>query len=260
MSLQSHDTNYDTWLIDGDPFISSLPGMSSPLPFSLTGFFFIFLIKILIPKVVNKKKRIDIKPIAIFANGLAFGTCLAGITIIMFSIPVIKYSLDCHSYKRETNDLVDIAIKYMAYLFIFMKLYDFFRPLLISLKAESVSLLDLIQIQVVLIVTWIGVKTNPGGSWLLTGIFDTMYQGFLHGYLVLTCASRGVKPSFKSRQRIKKYLHLFRAGSVLLVVFHLMYSLLPHDGNDCPNHGLVLFLLFYTILYLIVYAMKTNLI
>lgn len=239
----------DYWTENGDPLTSTFPGMSNPWFFFFLGLYLILLIKYGLPFMMESRKAFDIKPAAIILSGFAFGTTSCGLVILLAFTPILSMTMDCNSYKPITEDLNDIVLKYIAYCFVFCKLYDFINPILSVLgkRETQVSNLYLIQLQSILMFSWLSAKLNPGGLCITLGIVDTLYQVLVYGYLVMSGSSDEIKPGLGTRIKIKNMIRSFRHYTAFLL---LPYSLYFVPKNDCPNSSLR----FCAFLYLVLYA------
>ena len=174
------------------------------------------------PAFMKNREAIDIKPICIIMNGLAFGAYTNGILLGIVSSNFLQDCFFC-SYSRNTTELAHFGIKYMAYLMIWTKVYDFCIPILSALakKPEKITNLQLTHLFVALMMIWTFAKVNPGGDVILIGLIDTIYQVFVYGYLIMTAASEEMKPS----KSFRTFLFAFREFSVILMLVHQLYFL-----------------------------------
>lgn len=235
-----------------DPLTSTLPGMDTPWFFFLLTMQLSLLIKLIIPMAMMNRKPFNIKPISIIASGFAFGTTAVGMCVTLGFTPAVAMTTQCHSYKHTTNDIVGIVYKYIAYCFIFMKLFDYLKPILAALakKEETISNIALIGLNTCVMFCWIGAKVNPGGIFILYGLLDTVYQMFAYGYLIYTSASDEMKPTLKNRLYMKDLIRKFRLATVMFGVPYNIYFLFQ---SDCPNRDITLIAVIYIGLYALVY-------
>lgn len=236
--IDSPSINYflhDYWEQNGDPLTSTFPGMKTPWFFFLLGIKLIILIKFVVPSVIMNKKPIDIKPLGVISAGLGFGTTSAGLIIILSFTTALQSMTDCNSYKKHTNDLNDIVLKYVAYGFIMCKVFDFIKPLISSLGKKDITTLSLIQLHCILMFSWLGAKLNPGGTFIMFGILDTIYQILVYGYLVFAGASIEMRPSIENRNRIKNSIRFYRWLTAACATPYNLYHILK---CDCLNYDL----------------------
>lgn len=244
---------HEFWIKNGDPLTSTLPGMETPWFFFFLGIQLMITIKIIIPSIMQSRKPLNIKPIGIILSGLGFGTTLSGLLIITSMTTALSSMTNCHSYSKHNPDLNGIVLKYVGYTFIICKLFDFSRPLLSALSKKETSTLSLLELQLILVFSWIVNKFNPGGSFTLFGLLETGYQVLIYGYLVFAGSSSEMRPRYQTRIRMKNFIRLFRW---LSMAFPLPYYLYQLTKSDCPSSDLHLIALAYIGLSLIVYPME----
>lgn len=234
-----------------DPLTSTLPGMDTPWFFFLLTVQLSLLIKLIIPMAMVNRKPFNIKPISVVASGFAFGTTAVGMCVVLGFTPAVAMTTQCHSYKNVTSDIVEIVYKYIAYCFIFMKLFDYLKPILAALakKEETISNMALTGLNVCVMFCWLGAKVNPGGIFILYGLLDTIYQMLAYGYLVYASASNEMKPTYRNRLYYKDLIRKFRLATVMFGVPYNIYFLFQ---SGCPNRDVT----FVAVVYIGLYALS----
>lgn len=237
----------DFWIENADPTTKQFFGMETPWIFLSIGLAIIIFCKFLGPYLMKNRKAKDLRPLMIITNGFAFGTYTGGVVIALGGTG-FQGCFDCSAYKPETNDLINITIKYLGYCLVWSKIYDFIRPVLAVLakKQHQVTWLQLLHLECALFLCWAGMKIHPGGIFIPVGVVDTIYQSFAYGYLVMKASSDEMKPS----DRVKPFLLYLRVISVFLVFLHQSYFL---TQKNCYTVELRLFAATYTLLLVFLY-------
>jgi hypothetical protein len=228
-SLKYFMTDY--WHEHGDPFTSQMPGMKTPWVFSMIGLNLVFFCKYFGPKWMENRKPANLKPLMVILNGLCFGAYTAGVLLGIYLTGGFVDCMDCRSYAPDSDDLRVISMKYLGYVMVFTKVFDFARPVLsvLSKKNYQVTNLQLIHLQCSLMLTWCGVKLNPGGVFILLALNDTLYQLLVSSYLVMAASSTEMHPS-PSFRNVFVY---FRILTAIVTSPHQLYFYFTQ--NDCTG-------------------------
>lgn len=234
---------------NGDPFTSQLPGMRNPWLFFAIGINLILFCKYFGPKLMENKKPMDLRPGMIILNGLAFGAYTAGVFLGVYITDYFRHCMDCRSYEPNTEDLKQISMKYLGYVLIYTKIFDFIRPVLsvLAKKNDRVTNMQLMHLQISLMIAWAGVKLNPGGIFVFVALNDTLYQLLVYGYLIMTASSPEMQPS----PSFRNVLMYFREVSVAITFLHQFYFLV--QGNCTGSYALQVFSTIYTALLTLLY-------
>ena len=243
------------WDERGDPLTSQFFGMESPSTFFTIGFLIISWItfhKFISPISNNNNKGSDLRPAMIILNGISFGAYTAGVFLaLILTGGLFGDRWSCSAYDPYATDITSVTIKYLGYLFIWTKVFDFLRPVLsiLSGKEHKVTILQLSHLQISLMLVWIAAKTNPGGIFVLIALNDIVYQLLASGYLVMMAASPEMRPD---RSFVRKFL-VFKQISVFLVLcFQLYFLMEPSCSSSFP---LLMTSTIYSVLQLIFYPM-----
>lgn len=247
----------DFWDETGDPFTSQFFGMGSPWTFFSIGvciISWVMFYKYIHPRIASERRKLgfDLRPVMIIMNGLAFGTYTAGVLAGYFLTGGFQGErMTCTAYQPNATHLIDITIKYLAYLMIWTKVFDFLRPVMsiLSGKENNVTIFQLLHLQTSLMLVWSAAKMNPGGVIALTALNDTLYQLAVYGYLIMLAASSEMRPK-KSLRRSFLY---FRQTSVAIALAHQLYYLT--DPTCASVSPLLIASSVYAVLHLIFYPL-----
>jgi hypothetical protein len=239
------------WDDNGDPLMSSLFGMQYPWFFLSLGLNAALFCKFWGPTYMKNRKPFDLRPVYIIVNGLAFGTYMLGVLLGFFCSNYFLDCFDCKSYDPKATDLPHICLKYLGYLMVWTKVYDFSIPILsvFSKKNYKITSLQLAHLFFALLFVWSGAKTNPGGVVILIAFNDTFYQLLVYSYMIMTAASPEIKPIDKS---FRLFLFTFRVVTVLLTLVHQLYFI---REPNCYLKELQIFSICYCVLTSILYPL-----
>jgi len=219
--------SFQFWDDHGDPFISSYFGMQYPFFFLSLGFNAILFCKFWGPSFMKDRKPFDVRPICIISNGLAFGTYMIGVLLGIYCSDYMTECFSCFTYDRNSTYMPHICLRYLGYMMVWTKVYDFSIPILSVLgkKEEKITNLQMAHLMFALFYVYTGAKTNPGGIVILVALVDTFYQLLVYGYLVMAAASTELKPN----KSFRFYLFVFRDVSIALTFIHQLYFLFQTD-------------------------------
>lgn len=236
------------WDDEGDPFMSQFFGMDYPWFFITLAINAILFCKFWGPSFMKNRKPIDMRSICIISNGLAFGTYMLGVLLGIVCSNLLRDCFTCSSYDPHATDMAHVGIKYLGYMMLWTKIYDFSIPILavFSKKNYKITNLQMAHLFFALLLVWSGAKVNPGGVSILIAIVDTFYQLLVYGYLIMTAASSELKPD----KSFRRFLFVFRELSIMLTFLHQLYFLFQ---PNCFSFEVRLFQVSYCALTMIFY-------
>ncbi|KAI1283774.1 Elongation of very long chain fatty acids protein 1 [Halotydeus destructor] len=229
----------------GDPMTSEFFLMDGPLPLAAIGFALCYFCLHLGPKLMASRKPLDLKPWLLVYNGVTFGALICGVFLALYLVNGMVDTMSCDTYQRTTDDLKKIGLKYIAYVLLLSKMYNFLSPVAMVFEKRPVPVLHMLNMQLALMLIWLGVKLNPGGIFILFGLLDTAHMGLVGGYLVASCATDELKPSPFHRFAI----FVFRMVTMLVTFIHGVHFL--GETNCSTPIGLRFLVLSYSLLLLI---------
>jgi len=238
------------WDINGDPLTSTFPGMESPWTFIAITLNIVLFCKVWGPALLSKKQPPDLRPVFIIVNGLMFGSYTIGIFLAVFLTDKFKDTYQCSSYDPNTSDIFRVYLKYLGYLLLIFKCLDFNVPILsiLSKRMDKVTNLQLTHLTATTWLCWAGMKLNPGGVFILSAMADTLKQSIVYGYLVMTSASKELKP--KSRGSFLNFIVCLRVVSLSIALVHQVYFLFQ---DNCYTRELRIWTASYLALVIIFY-------
>lgn len=210
---------------NGDPITSQWWGMGSPVGFFTIGVSIMIFCKVIGPQMMKNRKPYELDPWILIYNGNAFGAYSCAAAVATLCARWLSDSFKCHAYDPHTNSLPELGIKHFAYTLVLAKLYDFFKPVLSILagKPQDVTNLQLLHCLGALMMTWYGVKVNPGGIFILIALMEAYFSALQYGYLVMTSASIEFRMTEEKKKMYKKFIFCFRMTQSLLTVAHSLY-------------------------------------
>lgn len=237
---------------NGDPITSQWWGMETPYGFFTIGCFIILFCKFIGPNMMKNRKPFVMDPWIVIYNGNAFGAyTIAGLVSTLCS-RWFADSFKCDAYDPNTTSLPELGVKHFAYTLVLAKLYDCFKPVLSILagKPQDVTDLQLLHCLCALMMTWYGVKVNPGGIFLLIALNEAYYSALQYGYLVMTSASIEFKMTQERKRIFKKFIFIFRMIQSIFTVFHSLYFVMQPNCHTLEIRiiGLV-YMTIYTIFF-----------
>ncbi|CAH1967706.1 unnamed protein product [Acanthoscelides obtectus] len=200
-----------------DPRVKDWFLMSSPfytLGICLT---YVFIVKVLGPKLMENRKPFELKNVliaynlfqVIFSTWLFYESCVAGW--------MSHYSFKCQPVDYSDNPLALRMVR-GCWWYYFSKFTEFFDTFFFVLrkKFDHVSTLHVIHHGIMPMSVWFGVKFTPGGHSTFFGFLNTFVHIIMYGYYFLAALG----PQYQKYLWWKKYLTALQMVQFVLVMVH----------------------------------------
>ncbi|XP_054274430.1 elongation of very long chain fatty acids protein 7-like [Macrosteles quadrilineatus] len=221
------DTYTDIMENKSDPRVKDWPLMSGPLPTVLICLSYAFIVKVLGPKLMDKRKPFQLRKTLIVYNllqvilsaWLFYESIMAGwFTTYSFRCQPVDYSNSPKALRTAAG----------CWWYFFSKFTEFFDTFFFVLrkKNEQVSRLHVIHHGVMPLSTWFGVKFSPGGHSTFFGMLNTFVHIVMYSYYLLAAFG----PQMQKYLWWKKYLTALQMVQFVLVMVHA-FQLLFIDCN-----------------------------
>lgn len=114
------------------------PGMDTPWPMLTLALSLVLFCAHIGPRLMANQKVRDLKPFMLIIDGAAFGTYTCGVLLYLVTVNFGYDCFFCDRYYREENDDIRIVgSKYITYILVLTKIYDFNKPVM-SVLAKQV--------------------------------------------------------------------------------------------------------------------------
>ncbi|XP_026751476.1 elongation of very long chain fatty acids protein AAEL008004-like [Galleria mellonella] len=233
---------------NGDPRTNPWFLMSSPFPTLIICLSYVYLVKVLGPRIMANRKPYELKNILIFYNFCQ----------VIFSAWLFyeigsggwftgRYSYRCQPVDHSKNPQT-MRMVHACWWYYFSKFTEFFDTIFFVLrkKFDHVSTLHVIHHGVMPMSVWFGVKFSPGGHSTFFGLLNTFVHIIMYTYYML--AAMG--PQMRRYLWWKKYLTTLQMIQFICVIVHAFQLLFIEC--DYPRgfvwwigmHGVMFFFLF----------------
>lgn len=211
----------------GDPRTSKWFLMSSPLPTAAICLSYVYIVKVLGPKLMENRKPFELKNVLIAYNffqvifsAWLFYECL-------MSGWLTEYSFRCQPIDYSNNPLA-VRMVHACWWYYFSKFTEFFDTFFFVLRKKNshVSTLHVIHHGIMPMSVWFGVKFTPGGHSTFFGLINTFVHIVMYTYYLL--AAMG--PQYQKFLWWKKYLTAFQMVQFVAIMVHA-FQLLFIDCN-----------------------------
>ena len=145
------------------------------------------LIYYLLPLWMQKRSPIDVRPFMLIYSGILFGIYGGGFILSLLLTSMGRETITCG---REIDDLKDYVIAYCGFAFFMVKFMDFGRIIFATLrkKETQTSVLNFLQISLLILLIQSGVYFHPGGVAYFIGAVDSFLGCFINSYYILASA------------------------------------------------------------------------
>jgi hypothetical protein len=238
----------DYWVQNSDPYVAELQFMpvGMPIVWSIVILLIGIIIKFVGPFYMMTRPPVDVRPITLILDGLAFGGYMTGLLTIVVPTRFFMDCFDCSAYSPTTEQYDHLVVKHFAYGLMFAKMFDLTVPLFTFLAKKPVSDLHLLYLMSVSIGTVALVKINPGGIFVFAALVDGLWSVVLYSYLTFTAAD----PRYRPSRTWKCCVFAFKMLSWSLILAHSAYFLsVPNCGEPVIKLGLVCFSIAVLVLY-----------
>ncbi|KAK0166823.1 hypothetical protein PV327_004306 [Microctonus hyperodae] len=201
--------------------------MQSPFPTLLLCLGYVYLVKVLGPKVMENRKPFQLRNVMIAYN----------LFQVIFSTWIFYESLmggwwGHYSFRCQPVDYTDnpIAIRmvHASWWYYFSKFTEFFDTIFFVLRKKNnhVSTLHVIHHGCMPMSVWFGVKFTPGGHSTFFGLLNSFVHIVMYSYYLLAALGPHVQPYLWW----KKYLTAFQMVQFIAIMIHA-FQLLFIDCN-----------------------------
>ncbi|XP_024083450.1 elongation of very long chain fatty acids protein AAEL008004 isoform X2 [Cimex lectularius] len=212
---------------NGDPRTRNWPLMSSPFPTLVICLTYVYVVKVLGPKIMENRKPLQLKNVLIFYNlfqvvfsAWLFYECLMGGWLR-------EYSFRCQPVDYSDSPTT-IRMVNVCWWYYFSKFTEFMDTIFFVLrkKNEHISTLHVIHHGCMPMSVWFGVKFTPGGHSTFFGLLNTFVHIVMYTYYLLAAFG----PSVQKYLWWKKYLTTLQMAQFVAIMVHA-FQLLFIDCN-----------------------------
>lgn len=200
-----------------DQRVKDWPMMSSPFPTLAICLTYVFIVKVLGPKLMENRKPFELKTVLIWYN--LFQVIFS---IWLFSESVAggwftSYSFRCQPVDYSNNPSA-LRIAHGCWWYYFSKFTEFFDTIFFVMrkKFDHVSKLHVIHHGIMPMSVWFGVKFTPGGHSTFFGMLNTFVHIVMYSYYLLAAFG----PKVQKYLWWKKYLTALQMVQFVLVFIH----------------------------------------
>lgn len=198
--------------------------MSSPIPTILICLTYVYIVKVLGPKLMANRKPFVLREVLIVYN----------LFQVLFSAWLFyeammggwwdEYSLKCQPVNHSTTDPKALRMVRLCWWYYFSKFTEFFDTFFFVLrkKQNQVSTLHVIHHGVMPMSVWFGVKFTPGGHSTFFGLLNTFVHIVMYAYYFLAALG----PHMTKYLWWKKYLtslQLIQFVAIMVHAFQLLF-------------------------------------
>ncbi|KAF6198717.1 hypothetical protein GE061_008469 [Apolygus lucorum] len=244
-AVDYHDHIMDKY---GDPRVKSWLFMSGPLPTIVMCLTYVFFVKYLGPKLMEKREPFEFKKTMIVYNAI-----MVIMSAWMFNEALsfgwlAGYSLTCQPCDFSTS-LSAMRIAKVVWWYYFSKFIEFLDTIFFVLrkKYSQVSTLHVIHHAIMPFSTWPGAKFYPGGHVTFCGTVNSFIHIFMYSYYLLAAFG----PEVQKYLWWKKYLTTLQIVQFILVFLHSIQLLF----NGCKEVPIAFAwaIIFHSILFYVLF-------
>ncbi|XP_044017735.1 elongation of very long chain fatty acids protein AAEL008004-like isoform X2 [Aphidius gifuensis] len=192
--------------------------MSSPLYTAGICLSYVYLVKVLGPKLMENRKPFQLKKVLIAYN--LFQVIFS--TWIFYEISISgwltgHYSLRCQPIEKQDDPRV-LRMAHACWWYYFSKFTEFFDTIFFVMrkKTDHVSPLHVIHHGIMPMSVWFGVKYTPGGHATFFGLLNTFVHIIMYSYYLLAALGPSIQPYLWW----KKYLTALQMIQFLAIILH----------------------------------------
>jgi len=222
---------FDIWREHADPKIINMPLMRyGPWYFCSIALSFVVLIKVVLTNYMADRKPLELKPYLIFFNGLLFGGYGAFFMAACVFTKFGSEGFNCRAADPNSNDLIDVIIRLMGYVYIIGKCGDFITPIFRVLLKKPFSDMHVAHTLFMVLISYLGLVYYPGGVFLFMPFLDALYYSMLHGYLVMATPDGD---QYRPSKKWPLFLARFRIAMFVASAAHgIFFYFQPNCGPD----------------------------
>ncbi|EEB19470.1 elongation of very long chain fatty acids protein, putative [Pediculus humanus corporis] len=205
----------------GDPRTREWLFMSSPLPTLGICLSYVYLVKVLGPKLMENRKPFELRNVLIYYNlfQVLFSIWL------FYEIGMSGWLTGHYSYSCQPVDYSNhpetLRMVHACWWYYFSKFTEFFDT-----KNQHISTLHVIHHGVMPMSVWFGVKFTPGGHSTFFGLCNTFVHIIMYTYYLIAALG----PQYQKFIWWKKYLTAFQMVQFIAIMVHA-FQLLFIDCN-----------------------------
>ncbi|XP_065074751.1 very long chain fatty acid elongase AAEL008004 isoform X2 [Ochlerotatus camptorhynchus] len=211
----------------GDPRTQNWPLMSSPFPTLALCLGYVYLVKVLGPRLMENRKPFQLKNtlilynfVQVFFSAWLFYECLMGGWWR-------SYNFQCQPVDHGTTGQA-MRMVHACWWYYFSKFTEFFDTFFFVMrkKTSQVSTLHVIHHGCMPMSVWFGVKFTPGGHSTFFGLLNTFVHIVMYTYYLFSALG----PQFQKYLWWKKYLTTLQMVQFVAIMVHA-FQLLFIDCN-----------------------------
>ncbi|XP_071445038.1 very long chain fatty acid elongase AAEL008004-like isoform X3 [Hetaerina americana] len=217
----------DIWDKNGDPRVKGWFLMSSPLPTLIICLTYVYLVKVLGPRIMGNRKPLELRRVligynffqVIFSSWLFYEYGMGGW--------FLGYKVTCQPVDYSLGETA-VRMVHACWWYYFSKFTEFMDTIFFVLrkKNQHVSTLHVIHHGCMPMSVWFGVKFTPGGHSTFFGLLNTFVHIVMYFYYMM--AAMG--PKYQKYIWWKKYLTSLQMVQFIAIMVHA-FQLLFIDCN-----------------------------
>uniref|UniRef100_A0A0C9RVW1 Elongation of very long chain fatty acids protein n=1 Tax=Fopius arisanus TaxID=64838 RepID=A0A0C9RVW1_9HYME len=198
--------------------------MSSPFPTLFICLSYVYIVKVIGPKLMENRKPFQLKNVLIAYNliQVIFSTWLF-YEISMAGWLTGDYSLRCQPVDYSDRPQV-LRMVHASWWYYFSKFTEFFDTIFFVLRKKNnhVSTLHVIHHGCMPMSVWFGVKFTPGGHSTFFGLLNTFVHIIMYGYYLLAALGPQMQPYLWWKKYLTA-LQMIQFVAIMIHAFQLLF-------------------------------------
>jgi elongation of very long chain fatty acids protein 4 len=241
-------TIYNDLHVGVSPIMDSYPLMGSPFPTMFIIIAFLLFVLYVGPKIMDKRKPLNIKNIMIFYN--IYQVFFSAILIIVgFSSSGIRdFALRLGCVGENRNEEVLRVLYHLGWWFYFNKIVELLDTVFFVLRKKQthVSFLHVFHHCDAVIFTWCFLKYSSDEQGLVVGFFNSIVHVVMYFYYLLAVMG----PKFKRFLGWKRFVTMLQILQFVIIIFYFAIMFL----RECQIHYIVVAcLVINTVVFLVLF-------
>uniref|UniRef100_A0A1A9W6N3 Elongation of very long chain fatty acids protein n=1 Tax=Glossina brevipalpis TaxID=37001 RepID=A0A1A9W6N3_9MUSC len=202
----------------GDPRTKDWPMMSSPLPTLAVCLSYVYLVKVIGPRLMQNRKPFRLQNTLVIYNAVQVVLSVwIFYEIAMSGWLTGHYSFRCQPVEYNNNPRT-IRMVHACWWYYFSKFTEFLDTIFFILrkKQSQVTTLHVIHHGCMPMSVWFGVKFTPGGHSTFFGFLNTFVHIIMYTYYMLSAMG----PQYQKYLWWKKYLTTLQMVQFILIMVH----------------------------------------
>uniref|UniRef100_A0ABK9MMD7 Elongation of very long chain fatty acids protein n=1 Tax=Glossina morsitans morsitans TaxID=37546 RepID=A0ABK9MMD7_GLOMM len=202
----------------GDPRTKDWPMMSSPIPTLAVCLSYVYLVKVIGPRLMENRKPFRLQNTLVIYNAIQVVLSLwIFYEIAMSGWLTGHYSFRCQPVEYNNNPRT-IRMVHACWWYYFSKFTEFIDTIFFILrkKQSQVTTLHVIHHGCMPMSVWFGVKFTPGGHSTFFGFLNTFVHIIMYTYYMLSAMG----PQYQKYLWWKKYLTTLQMVQFILIMVH----------------------------------------